>query len=109
LTSLQPTARSTSAGRETAVRKYPDVRQFIADNGLPAGRISWRSSILRVESPPERASAGMVGANVGVPVPREPFSFGGWNESKFGSGGITGRGSIEFWTKAKKITTKRAK
>jgi malonate-semialdehyde dehydrogenase (acetylating) / methylmalonate-semialdehyde dehydrogenase len=54
----------------------------------------------------ERASAGMVGVNVGVPVPREPFSFGGWNESKFGAGDITGRGSIEFWTQAKKTTTK---
>ena len=54
----------------------------------------------------ERASAGMVGVNVGVPVPREPFGFGGWNESKFGTGDITGRGSIEFWTKAKKMTTK---
>ncbi|HVT46048.1 MAG TPA: CoA-acylating methylmalonate-semialdehyde dehydrogenase [Thermoanaerobaculia bacterium] len=54
----------------------------------------------------ERASAGMVGVNVGVPVPREPFSFGGWNESKFGTGDITGRGSIELWTRAKKFTTK---
>jgi malonate-semialdehyde dehydrogenase (acetylating) / methylmalonate-semialdehyde dehydrogenase len=54
----------------------------------------------------ERASAGMVGVNVGVPVPREPFSFGGWNESKFGVGDITGRGSIEFWTQSKKLTTK---
>jgi malonate-semialdehyde dehydrogenase (acetylating) / methylmalonate-semialdehyde dehydrogenase len=54
----------------------------------------------------ERASAGMVGVNVGVPVPREPFSFGGWNESKFGVGDITGRGSIEFWTQSKKTTTK---
>jgi len=54
----------------------------------------------------ENASAGMVGVNVGVPVPREPFSFGGWNESKFGVGDITGKGSIEFWTKAKKFTTK---
>ena len=54
----------------------------------------------------ERANAGMVGVNVGVPVPREPFSFGGWNESKFGAGDITGRGSIEFWTRAKKTTTK---
>src|SRR5438105_9238816 len=54
----------------------------------------------------ENASAGMVGVNVGVPVPREPFSFGGWNESKFGVGDITGRGSIEFWTKSKKMTTK---
>jgi malonate-semialdehyde dehydrogenase (acetylating)/methylmalonate-semialdehyde dehydrogenase len=54
----------------------------------------------------ERASAGMIGINVGVPVPREPFSFGGWNESKFGVGDITGKSSIEFWTKLKKSTTK---
>ena len=54
----------------------------------------------------EKASAGMVGVNVGVPVPREPFGFGGWNESKFGVGDITGRGSIEFWTQSKKMTTK---
>ena len=54
----------------------------------------------------ERASAGMVGVNVGVPVPREPFSFGGWNESKFGVGDITGKSSIEFWTKLKKSTVK---
>ena len=54
----------------------------------------------------ENASAGMVGVNVGVPVPREPFSFGGWNESKFGVGDLTGRGSIEFWTQSKKTTTK---
>jgi malonate-semialdehyde dehydrogenase (acetylating)/methylmalonate-semialdehyde dehydrogenase len=54
----------------------------------------------------EHAQAGMVGVNVGVPVPREPFSFGGWNESRFGVGDITGRGSIEFWTQSKKMTTK---
>ncbi|HRG81202.1 MAG TPA: CoA-acylating methylmalonate-semialdehyde dehydrogenase [Chitinophagaceae bacterium] len=54
----------------------------------------------------DRASAGMIGVNVGVPVPREPFSFGGWNESKFGVGDITGKSSIEFWTKLKKSTTK---
>jgi malonate-semialdehyde dehydrogenase (acetylating)/methylmalonate-semialdehyde dehydrogenase len=54
----------------------------------------------------ERASAGMIGVNVGVPVPREPFSFGGWNDSKFGVGDITGKSSIEFWTKLKKSTVK---
>jgi malonate-semialdehyde dehydrogenase (acetylating)/methylmalonate-semialdehyde dehydrogenase len=54
----------------------------------------------------ERASAGMVGVNIGVPVPREPFAFGGWNDSSFGGGDITGEGAIDFWTKAKKITTK---
>lgn len=54
----------------------------------------------------ERASAGMIGVNIGVPVPREPFSFGGWNESKFGVGDITGKSSIEFWTRLKKTTIK---
>lgn len=54
----------------------------------------------------DRASAGMIGVNVGVPVPREPFSFGGWNESKFGVGDITGKSAIEFWTKLKKSTVK---
>ncbi len=54
----------------------------------------------------EKASAGMIGVNIGVPVPREPFSFGGWNESKFGAGDITGKSSIEFWTKLKKTTIK---
>lgn len=54
----------------------------------------------------EKASAGMVGVNIGVPVPREPFSFGGWNDSKFGALDITGKSSIEFWTQLKKVTTK---
>ena len=54
----------------------------------------------------ERVSAGMIGVNIGVPVPREPFSFGGWNDSRFGVGDITGKSSINFWTRLKKRTTK---
>jgi malonate-semialdehyde dehydrogenase (acetylating)/methylmalonate-semialdehyde dehydrogenase len=54
----------------------------------------------------EHASAGMIGVNIGVPVPREPFSFGGWNESRFGANDITGKSSIEFWTNLKNTTTK---
>ena len=53
-----------------------------------------------------RASAGMVGVNVGVPVPREPFPFGGWNDSRFGVGEITGPGGIDLWSQSKKITEK---
>ncbi len=53
-----------------------------------------------------RIEAGMVGVNVGVPVPREPFSFGGWKASIFGVGDVTGKSSIGFWTKLKKISVK---
>ena len=52
------------------------------------------------------AQAGMVGVNIGVPVPREPFSFGGIQASKFGQGDITGAGSLDFWSNQKKLTTK---
>jgi malonate-semialdehyde dehydrogenase (acetylating)/methylmalonate-semialdehyde dehydrogenase len=48
----------------------------------------------------------MIGINVGVPVPREPFGFGGWNDSRFGAGDITGKGSLAFWTQSRKITTR---
>ncbi|WNG23315.1 CoA-acylating methylmalonate-semialdehyde dehydrogenase [Cystobacter fuscus] len=54
----------------------------------------------------EGARVGMVGVNVGVPVPREPFSFGGTGESKFGHGDITGVASLGFWTDLKKVTRK---
>lgn len=54
----------------------------------------------------EHARSGMIGINVGVPVPREPFSFGGTRQSKFGHGDITGVSSLDFWTDMKKITTK---
>jgi malonate-semialdehyde dehydrogenase (acetylating)/methylmalonate-semialdehyde dehydrogenase len=53
-----------------------------------------------------KAEAGMIGVNIGVPVPRDPFGFGGWNASKFGPGDITGKDAISFWTKTKKVTVK---
>ena len=56
----------------------------------------------------EEVSAGMCGVNIGVPVPREPFGFGGWNDSKFGHGNITGYDGYRFWTRPRKITTKWA-
>ena len=56
----------------------------------------------------ERASCGMVGVNIGVPVPREPFSFGGTKDSKFGQGDMTGPSGVELWSNLKKITTKWA-
>ena len=55
-----------------------------------------------------RVSAGMCGVNIGVPVPREPFGFAGWNDSKFGHGNITGWDGFRFWTRPRKITSKWA-
>jgi len=96
-------------GPVLAIVRARDVDEAIAiENSSPYGNAACvyteNGGMARYVT--ERASAGMVGVNVGVPVPREPFSFGGWNDSKFGVGDITGRGSIEFWTQSKKFTTK---
>ena len=53
-----------------------------------------------------RATSGMIGVNIGVPVPREPFGFGGWNDSRFGVGNITGEESVAFWTQSRKVTSR---
>jgi malonate-semialdehyde dehydrogenase (acetylating) / methylmalonate-semialdehyde dehydrogenase len=104
-----PIAREEVFGPVLVIVRTGDVDEAIAvENGSPYGNaasvFTERGGVARYVM--ERVSAGMVGVNVGVPVPREPFSFGGWNESRFGVGDITGRGSIEFWTRSKKFTTK---
>ena len=57
----------------------------------------------------ERFQAGMLGINVGIPVPREPFSFGGLygTRSKYGNGSsdITGDSAIDFFTHRIKVTS----
>jgi malonate-semialdehyde dehydrogenase (acetylating)/methylmalonate-semialdehyde dehydrogenase len=96
-------------GPVLAIVRAKDLDQAIAvENASPYGNAAaiFTESGGAARSAMERASAGMVGVNVGVPVPREPFGFGGWNDSRFGVGDITGKGSIEFWTKSRKITSK---
>jgi malonate-semialdehyde dehydrogenase (acetylating)/methylmalonate-semialdehyde dehydrogenase len=102
-------AREEVFGPVLAIVRAADLDEALAvENASPFGNAAsiFTESGGLARHTMDRASAGMVGVNVGVPVPREPFPFGGWNDSKFGVGDITGRGSIEFWTQAKKITTK---
>ncbi len=99
-------------GPVLAIVRVPDVDRAIeVENRSPYGNAASvyteRGGVARYVA--SRVHAGMVGVNVGVPVPREPFSFGGWNESKFGVGDVTGRGSIEFWTRSRKTTIKWAR
>jgi acyl-CoA reductase-like NAD-dependent aldehyde dehydrogenase len=56
----------------------------------------------------KRFNSAMMGVNIGIPVPREPFSFGGLygTKSKYGDFDITGDGAMEFFTNRRKITSK---
>jgi malonate-semialdehyde dehydrogenase (acetylating) / methylmalonate-semialdehyde dehydrogenase len=75
---------------------YGNAVSIFTQNGAAAERIA------------QEGKAGMIGINIGVPVPREPFSFGGTHESKYGVGDITGIHSLNFWSHPRKLTTKWA-
>ena len=79
-----------------AASHYGNACSVFTQNGAIAERVA------------NESTAGMIGVNIGVPVPREPFSFGGTKSSKYGTGDITGETGVEFWSQLKKVTIKWA-
>jgi malonate-semialdehyde dehydrogenase (acetylating)/methylmalonate-semialdehyde dehydrogenase len=51
-------------------------------------------------------NAGMVGINVPIPVPVAYYSFGGWKASLFGDLHMYGPEGIQFYTRAKVVTSR---
>jgi len=102
-------AKEEVFGPVISIVRAKDIDEAIAiENANPYGNAAavFTQSGSYAREIMERASAGMIGVNIGVPVPREPFPFGGWNDSKFGTCDITGKSSIEFWTQNKKTSVK---
>jgi len=96
-------------GPVLSVYECKDKEEAIAiENGNPYGNAAcvYTSVGAHAQWFTQRLSAGMLGINIGVPVPREPFSFGGINASNFGHSDITGDAGIEFFTQRIKITQK---
>jgi malonate-semialdehyde dehydrogenase (acetylating)/methylmalonate-semialdehyde dehydrogenase len=106
-----PAASEEIFGPVLSIVRVPNLEAALAlENGNPYGNAACiytesgdiaRRAIARVE-------AGMCGVNVGVPVPREPFGFAGWNDSAFGAGNMTGWDGYRFWTRQRKVTSKWA-
>jgi len=51
-------------------------------------------------------TVGMVGINVPIPVPVSYYSFGGWKASLFGDAHMYGPDGVEFYTRAKVVTSR---
>ncbi|HYM83046.1 MAG TPA: aldehyde dehydrogenase family protein, partial [Candidatus Dormibacteraeota bacterium] len=51
-------------------------------------------------------NVGMVGINVPIPVPVAYYSFGGWKASLFGDLHMYGPEGIQFYTRAKVVTSR---
>lgn len=104
-----PAATEELFGPVLSIIRCKDISEAMAiQNSSPYGNACsvFTSSGPLAEKVISMAQAGMVGVNVGVPVPREPFSFGGSKDSKFGAGDITGENSLNFWSQMKKVTVK---
>ncbi|PIE20259.1 MAG: methylmalonate-semialdehyde dehydrogenase (CoA acylating) [Proteobacteria bacterium] len=107
-----PAGREEIFGPVLSIMRCDTIDDAIAiENANPYGNAAavFTSSGRLARYCVDHLEAGMVGVNIGVPVPREPFSFGGWNESKFGHGDITGFDGVRFWTRPRKVTTKWSK
>jgi malonate-semialdehyde dehydrogenase (acetylating)/methylmalonate-semialdehyde dehydrogenase len=107
----EPAAREEIFGPVLSVVRVPTLDDAIRiENGNPYGNAAsvYTTSGDVAKRVMAATSAGMCGVNVGVPVPREPFGFGGWNDSCFGAGNLTGWDGYRFWTRQRKITTKWA-
>lgn len=106
-----PAAKDEIFGPVLSVVRVDNIEHAIEiENANPYGNASsvYTSSGDVARRIMDRVEAGMCGVNVGVPVPREPFGFGGWNDSLFGHGNITGWDGYRFWTRQRKITSKWA-
>ena len=84
----RPAARRSSARCSRSSAPAPLEEAIAIENASPYGNAAGDLHHERRRRPLracERVEAGMCGVNVGVPVPREPFAFGGWNDSQFGA------------------------
>jgi malonate-semialdehyde dehydrogenase (acetylating)/methylmalonate-semialdehyde dehydrogenase len=111
LTADSACAQDEIFGPVLSVLRVASLHEALAiENHSPYGNAAsiYTSSGAAARYFEQHASAGMIGVNIGVPVPRDPFSFGGWNDSKFGIGDVTGKDAIGFWTQTKKTTVKWA-
>jgi malonate-semialdehyde dehydrogenase (acetylating)/methylmalonate-semialdehyde dehydrogenase len=109
VTADMPAGREEIFGPVLSIIRVPNLESALQiENANPYGNASsvYTTSGDVAARVMGRAEAGMCGVNVGVPVPREPFGFGGWNDSCFGTGNLTGWDGYRFWTRQRKITTK---
>jgi malonate-semialdehyde dehydrogenase (acetylating)/methylmalonate-semialdehyde dehydrogenase len=90
----------------TRVESYDDALKLISDSQWGNGTAIFTRDGGAARRFQVEADAGMVGINVPIPVPVAYYSFGGWGNSLFGQSHAYGPEGIEFYTKAKVITSR---
>ncbi len=95
-------------GPVTAIKRVKDFEEGLAvmnANPYANGSSIYTSSGYHAREFARRTHAGMVGVNVGIPVPFSTFAFSGHKDSFFGDLHAMGRDGVLFFTEVKSVTS----
>lgn len=95
-------------GPVTTVKRVKDFEEGIAimnANPFANGSSIFTQSGYYAREFAMRTDGGMVGINVGIPVPSAYFPFSGNKDSFFGDQHVLGLDGVRFYTRAKTVTT----
>lgn len=96
-------------GPVTCIKRIKDFEEGLAlmnANQLANGSAIFTQSGYYAREFARRSHAGMVGINVGIPVPISVFPFSGHKNSFFGDLHVLGKDGITFYTEAKSVTSR---
>ena len=88
------------------VGSYADAVKLVNDNPYGNGAAIFTRDGGAARQFQFEAQAGMIGINVPIPVPVAYYSFGGWKSSLFGDLHMYGPEGVQFYTRAKVITSR---
>ena len=88
------------------VKTYEEAVGLINDNPYGNGTAIFTRDGGAARQFQFEVNAGMVGINVPIPVPVAYYSFGGWKNSLFGDLHMYGPEGIQFYTRAKIVTSR---
>lgn len=88
------------------VKDFEEGLKVMNDNPYANGSVIFTNSGYYAREFAKRTDGGMVGINVGIPVPVGVFPFSGHKKSFFGDLHAHGKDAVRFYTESKTITTR---
>jgi malonate-semialdehyde dehydrogenase (acetylating)/methylmalonate-semialdehyde dehydrogenase len=88
------------------VESYEEALRLVNDNPYGNGTAIFTRDGGAARQYQFDVNVGMVGINVPIPVPVSYYSFGGWKSSLFGDLHMYGPEGIQFYTRAKVVTSR---
>ncbi len=100
------TRSSVRCCRWCAARRYDEALALVNANPYGNGTAIFTNDGGAARRFQNEVEVGMIGINVPIPVPAAYYSFGGWKRSLFGDAHAYGAEGVQFFTRAKVVTSR---